>query len=91
VGYSMGGYIASVSDELPEKDMQQRQQLLKLIKYKQYRGITEKRLKCFFHDCHQQHSKFLNIVKQMDQDLGTAVLAAQISVVQPRKTCSRFS
>jgi pimeloyl-ACP methyl ester carboxylesterase len=77
--------IASACDALPEKEIQQRQQLLKIIKNKQYRGITEKRLKCFFHDCHQQHSEYLNIVKQMDQDLGAAVLAAQISAVQPRK------
>jgi pimeloyl-ACP methyl ester carboxylesterase len=77
--------IASACDELPKKEMQQRQQLLKLIENKQYSGITEDRLKCFFHDCHQQHREYINIMKQMDQDLGAAVLAAQISAVQPRK------
>jgi pimeloyl-ACP methyl ester carboxylesterase len=80
--------IASACDELPKKEMQQRQQLLKLIENKQYSGITEDRLKCFFHDCHQQHREYINIMKQMDQDLGAAVLAAQISAVQPRNLVS---
>ena len=77
--------IASACDELPKDEIQQRQQWLKLIKNKKYIGMTEKRLKRFFHDCHQQHSEFLNIVKQMEQDLGAAVLAAQINATQPRK------
>ena len=77
--------IASACDELHKGEIKQRQQLLKLIKNKQYRGMTEKRLKGFFHDCHHQHSEYLNIVKQMEQDLGAAVLAAQISAIQPRK------
>ena len=77
--------IASACDELPKDEIQQRQQLLQLIKNKQYKGMTEKRLKRFFHECHHQHSEYLNIVKQMEQDLGAGVLAAQIAAIQPRK------
>jgi pimeloyl-ACP methyl ester carboxylesterase len=77
--------IASACDELPKDEIQQRQQLLKLIKNKQYSGMTEKRLKRFFHDGHHQQSDYLNIVKQMEQDLGAGVLAAQIAAIQPRK------
>ena len=77
--------IASACEELPKQEIQQRQQLLKLIKNKQYSGMTEKGLKNFFHNSHHQQSEYLNIVKQMEQDLGTAVLAAQISATQPRK------
>jgi pimeloyl-ACP methyl ester carboxylesterase len=77
--------IASACDELPKNEIQQRQQLLTLIKNKQYSSMTEKRLKRFFHDCHHQHSEYLNILKQMEQDLGAAVLAAQVIAVQPRK------
>lgn len=77
--------IASACDELPEDEIQQRIQLLKLIKNKQYTGMTEKRLKSFFHKCHQQHSEYLNTVKQMEQDLGAAVLAAQVVATQSRK------
>jgi pimeloyl-ACP methyl ester carboxylesterase len=77
--------IASVCDELPKDEMYLRQQLFKLIKNKQYTGMTEKRLKSFFHDCHHQHSEYLNIVKQMELDLGVAVLAAQMGATQPRK------
>jgi pimeloyl-ACP methyl ester carboxylesterase len=77
--------IASACDELPHAEIQQRLELLKLIKNKQYSGMTEKRLKSFFHDSHHQHSEYLNIVKQMEQDLGAAVLVAQIGATQPRK------
>ena len=77
--------IASACDELPKDEIQQRQQLLKLIKNKQYTGMTEKRLKSFFHDSHHHHCEYLNMVKQMEQDLGAAVLAAQIDATQPRK------
>ena len=77
--------IASACDELPKDEIQQRQRWLTLIKNKQYRGMTETRLKHFFHDCHHQHSEYLNVLKQMEQDLGPAVLAAQVGAVQPRK------
>ena len=77
--------IASACDELPQDEIQQRQQLLKLIKNKQYSGMTETRLKRFFHECHHQHSEYLHILKQMEQDLGAAVLAAQVGATQPRK------
>jgi pimeloyl-ACP methyl ester carboxylesterase len=77
--------IASACDELPKDEIYLRHQLLQLIKNKQYTGMTEKRLKNFFHECHREHSKYLNVVKQMEQDLGAAVLAAQIGATQPRK------
>lgn len=77
--------IASACDELPKDEIQQRQQLLKLIKDKQYSGMTDARLKRYFHDCHHQHSEYHHIVKQMEQDLGAAVLAAQIVATQSRK------
>jgi pimeloyl-ACP methyl ester carboxylesterase len=77
--------IASACDELPQDEVQQRQQLLKLIKNKRYTGMTAKRLNSFFHEVHQQQSEYLNIVKQMQQDLGAGVLVAQICATQPRK------
>lgn len=77
--------IGSACDELPKDEIQQILQLLKLIKNKQYTGMTEKRLKHFFHNSHHQHGEYLNIVKQMEQDLGAAVLSAQIAATQPRQ------
>tara|TARA_R110000751_G_scaffold35564_1_gene87337 strand:+ start:54384 stop:55112 length:729 start_codon:yes stop_codon:yes gene_type:complete len=78
--------IASACDELPKDEVRQRQQLLTLIANKRYSGMTEKRLKSFFHKSHQQQNEYLTIVKQMEQDLGSGVLAAQISATQPRKS-----
>jgi pimeloyl-ACP methyl ester carboxylesterase len=76
--------IASACDELPNDEIQQRQQLLKLITNKQYTSMTETRLKRFFHECHREHSEYLNVVRQMEQDLGIAVLAAQMNATQGR-------
>ena len=72
--------VASRPDEV-----QQRQQLLKKKKNKQYSGMTDMRLNSFFHDCHHQNCEYVNILKQMEQDLGTAVLAAQVAAIHPRK------
>jgi pimeloyl-ACP methyl ester carboxylesterase len=78
--------ISSACDELPKNEIQQRQQLLSLIKNKQYKGMAKKRLISFFHSCHHQHSEYQNIIKQMEQDLGPAVLSAQINATHPRKS-----
>jgi pimeloyl-ACP methyl ester carboxylesterase len=77
--------IASACDELPKDEFLQHREVLELIKNKQYFGMTKKRARHFFHDSHHQHSEYLNILKQMEQDLGSAVLAAQMSATHPRK------
>lgn len=77
--------IASACDELPKVEIQQRQQLLKSIKNKQYTAMTKKGLYSFFHDIHHTRSEYLDIVKQMERDLGVAVLSAQISATESRK------
>lgn len=77
--------ISSACDKLPKDEIQQRQQLLKLIGAKKYSGMTKKRLTSFFHENHQQQNDYLNVVKQMEQDLGAGVLATQISATQARK------
>lgn len=77
--------ISSTCDALPKDEAQQRQELLKLIKNNGYKGMTDRRLKSFFHESHLQRNEYLSIVKQMEQDLGTGVLSAQISATQTRK------
>ncbi len=77
--------IASACDELPKDECLQHREVLKLIKNKQYFGMTKNRIAHFFHDSHHQHSEYINILKQMEQDLGLAVLTAQINATHPRK------
>jgi pimeloyl-ACP methyl ester carboxylesterase len=77
--------ISSASDELPREEVLQRIQLLKLIKNKRYSGMTDKGLKRVFHESHHQKIEFLNIVKQMEQDLGAGILSTQIAATQSRK------
>jgi pimeloyl-ACP methyl ester carboxylesterase len=77
--------IAGACDELPKDELLQHREVLELNKNKQYFGMIKKRAKHFFHDSHHQYSEYLNILKQMEQDLGSAVLAAQMSATHPRK------
>ena len=77
--------IASGCDELPKDEINQRNQVTKLIQKKQYLGMTKMRLKQFFHIVHQQHDEYLQVVKQMEQDLGAGVLKAQITATKERK------
>jgi len=77
--------IASACDELPADEVKQRNLVINLIKKKQYSGMTDARLKQFFHTSHHQQTEFLDVVKQMEQDLGAGVLAAQINATKNRK------
>lgn len=77
--------IACACDELPADEIKQRNLVINLIKKKQYRGMTDVRLKQFFHPSHHQQTEYLDVVKQMEQDLGAGVLAAQMNATNNRK------
>lgn len=77
--------IASSCDALPADEIKQRNEIIKLIKKKQYRGMTATRLQQFFHTEHQQHNEYLQVVKQMEQDLAAGVLMAQMTATKDRK------
>lgn len=77
--------VGSACDALPENEIKQRQQIIKLIKNKQYLGMTDIRLKQFFHQANQQSAEYQNVLKQMEKDLGANVLKAQMTATQDRK------
>ncbi len=76
--------IASTCDALPEAAQKARQQTLKLIKSRQYKGLTKKHLAQFFHLSNQDKQQQA-LVKAMEQDLGPGVLAAQYQATANRK------
>ncbi|MCF2949255.1 alpha/beta hydrolase [Paraglaciecola aquimarina] len=69
--------IASTAGEFSELDKKSRQQTLNLIKNKQYKGMSDKRLEQFFHPANQKNGELKTLVSQMEQDLGAGVLTAQ--------------
>ncbi len=77
--------IGSTCDALPERELLQRKQLSQLIKSKQYKGTSEQRLMQFFHSTNKQNAGFLALVKNMHNDLGAGVLAAQMDATNQRK------
>lgn len=77
--------VGSACDALPENEIKQRQQIIKLIKNKQYLGMTDIRLKQFFHQANQQSTEYQNVLKQMEKDLGANVLKAQMTATQDRR------
>lgn len=77
--------IANTCNVLPEAELQARKLTLKLIKNKQYGGMTSKLISKLFHTDNAQNSEYQNTIKQMEQDLGSAVLAVQYQATQARK------
>lgn len=77
--------IGSSCNELPEAVKKVRKQTLQLIKNKQYKGMTAKYLTNLFHPLSQSNAEFKNVVQQMEQDLGSGVLAAQYLATQNRQ------
>ncbi|MDU0353479.1 alpha/beta hydrolase [Paraglaciecola aquimarina] len=76
--------IGSTCDALAETAQKARQQTLRLIKNKQYKGMTQKHLAQFFHPSNQQNKEYLALVKNMERDLGPGVLAAQYQATASR-------
>lgn len=76
--------IGNTCNALSEDVRKARQQTLKLIKNKQYKGMTNKHITQFFHPSNQQNQEYLTLVKNMDQDLGAGVLAAHYQATTNR-------
>lgn len=77
--------IGSACNALPKSELAMREKTLGLIKRNQYKGLPEKYLNSYFHPSNQQTDGPKQIVKQMERDLGSSVLAAQMRATQPRE------
>jgi pimeloyl-ACP methyl ester carboxylesterase len=106
VGFSMGGYIASLAalqnpshvasltligyhpKGLAQSELQKRKLLLaSLIKQKKV-PFTQARLGAYLTDSELTQTEIVEVLQQMDQDLGSAVLKAHITATTPRQDLS---
>jgi pimeloyl-ACP methyl ester carboxylesterase len=103
IGFSMGGYIASLaalklpekvasltlvgfdSDGLSTKELSQRKQLLQGINSGSYQCMSQSKLEFFVHCDNAKNQAVVGILKQMEGDLGSHVLASQIKATTDRK------
>lgn len=104
VGFSMGGYIASLAalkntarvasltcigynpNGLDDKETKARMQMLKLLKNKQGKGLSKSRLMQYFTAEELKDESLIQVILDMESDLGNAALIAHISSTTPRKS-----
>jgi pimeloyl-ACP methyl ester carboxylesterase len=77
IGFNSGG--------LTSEDLQQRKQILLNIKKGSYQGMSKRRLEYFLHSENSDNQQVIDTIKQMEEDLGGSVLAAQINATANRQ------
>ena len=80
IGYSSGG--------LSGEELQQREQILLSIKKGSYQGMSKRRIEYFLHSANVGNQLVIETIKQMEDDLGGSVLAAQINATANRQNLS---
>ncbi len=77
--------IASTATALADEELQQRQLVLSAIKNKQYRGMTQSRVEFMLHSNNKGKTETAALIKEMADDLGPSVLAAQTKATAKRQ------
>ncbi len=77
--------IGSTCKALADKEVQQRMLLLRAIQKKQYKRMSESRVDFMLHRANHANKDIRITVKSMADDLGAAVLAAQVNASAKRK------
>ena len=77
--------IASTARALADDELQQRQLVLSAIKSKQYKGMTQSRVEFMLHSNSKGNTETAAVIKEMADDLGPSVLAAQTRATAERQ------
>jgi 2-succinyl-6-hydroxy-2,4-cyclohexadiene-1-carboxylate synthase len=90
VGFSLGGYLASVlistmSSALANKELKERTRTIDWIKVNGYTSISLRRIHAFLHANACKNQNIVDVIKAMDSDLGEDVLLHQLTVTTQRK------
>ena len=77
--------LSSTGTALASQDLEQRKMLLGAIKNKQYKGMTQSHIEFMLHTKNHGNGLIADLIKEMADDLGASVLAAQTNATANRK------
>ncbi len=77
--------VSSTATALSDLELQQRKLVLKTIRSKQYRGMTQSRVEFMLHSNSQDNKEIVALIKEMADDLGPSVLSAQTNATANRE------
>jgi len=77
--------IASTATALADEELQGRKLVLNVIKNKQYKGMAQSRIDFMLHSGNQENKEIVLLIKEMADDLGPSVLAAQTNATSNRQ------
>jgi pimeloyl-ACP methyl ester carboxylesterase len=77
--------LSSTGAALASQDLAQRKLLLGAIKNKQYKGMTQSYIEFMLHTKNHENGLIAALIKEMADDLGPAVLAAQTNATANRQ------
>lgn len=77
--------ISSTATALADEELQGRKLVLNVIKNKQYKGMAKSRIDFMLHSGNQKNKEIVLLIKEMADDLGPSVLAAQTNATASRQ------
>jgi len=76
--------VANMSGKLAEKDLKERKRTISWLKRYGYNGIPLKRIHVLLDESARQNNIIIDLIKQMDSDLGQEILIHQLTATTQR-------
>ncbi len=80
------GLIAVSPVGLDSEEKKMREQTISFLSKHVYKGISKQRIHQFIHPDHRTNEKIIEVIKEMDQDLGKETLIRQLKATSQRKS-----
>jgi pimeloyl-ACP methyl ester carboxylesterase len=77
--------IGNTCQALPEAELIQRKNLVTAIKQAKFKGMSDSQITNMLHPANRHNNAIIKIIREMEQDLGTATLNSQIKATSERK------
>ena len=77
--------LSSSGQALPPDEINQRKTLLSAIQQAKFKGMNDKQIATLLHANNRDNSAIINVIRDMEQDLGMPVLASQMTATSQRK------
>ena len=77
--------LSSSGQALPTAELNQRKTLLNAIQQAKFKGMSDKQIGTMLHANNSDNSAIINVIREMEQDLGMPTLASQMTATGQRK------